>query len=62
MFLEQLLGEGDEPGGIGSAGELGMLWRGWEKWVITWDQTVGAPEASGGGLILAMLWVGRRKP
>lgn len=43
MFLEQLLGAGDEPGGIGSAGELGMPWRGWEEWAITWDQTVGGP-------------------
>lgn len=44
MFLEQLLGEGDEPGGTGSAGELGRLRRGWEKkWVITRDQTVGGP-------------------
>lgn len=26
LLLEKLLGEGEEPGGIGSPGELGMPW------------------------------------
>lgn len=37
-----------KPGGIGSAGELGLLWRGWEKWVITWTRPWEALRQAGG--------------